>query len=60
MAVYRAEATGVGETIDVSIQESVAMGLENAAQLFDLQGAIRRREAGVRQRAGSGLYPCQD
>jgi benzylsuccinate CoA-transferase BbsE subunit len=60
LAVYRAEATAVGETIDVSIQESVAMGLENAAQLYDLQRTIRRREAGVRQRAGSGLYPCQD
>lgn len=60
MAVYRAEATGIGETIDVSIQESVAMGLENAAQLFELQGEVRRREAGAPQRAGSGLYPCQD
>jgi len=60
MAVYRAEATGIGETIDVSIQESVAMGLENAAQVFDLQGIVRRREAGTTQRAGSGLYPCRD
>ena len=60
MAIYRAELTGEGETIDVSIQESVVMGLENAAQSYDLQGLVRRRDAGVTRRAGSGLYPCRD
>jgi benzylsuccinate CoA-transferase BbsE subunit len=60
MAVYRAEPTGEGEYIDVSIQESVAMGLENAAQTYDLTGVVRKRSAGMVRRAGEGLYPCKD
>jgi benzylsuccinate CoA-transferase BbsE subunit len=60
LAVYRAEATGEGNYIDVSIQESVAMGLENAAQTYDLTGIVRKRNAGLGRRAGEGLYPCRD
>lgn len=60
MAILRAEASGDGEYIDVSIQEAVSMGLENAAQAYTLEGTVRRRQAGPPLRAGSGLYPCKD
>jgi benzylsuccinate CoA-transferase BbsE subunit len=46
--------------IDVSIQECVALGLENAAQFYDLEGTIRRREAGRQKLAGMGIFPCAD
>jgi benzylsuccinate CoA-transferase BbsE subunit len=60
IAFYHAEATGEGQFVDVSMQESVAMGLENAAQFYDLQGVIRKRVGGGQQEAGWGMYPCQD
>lgn len=58
-AVLRAERTGEGERIDVSIQESVVMALENAAQTYQLEGNIRNRATAAR-RAGSGIFPCKD
>ena len=60
LALTAAEATGVGEHVDVSIQESVTMGLENAAQFFDMEGTIRRRSGGGQWRTGSGTFPCRD
>lgn len=59
-AVLRAEATGEGEHVDVSMQECVALGLENAAQFYDLEGVVRRRQAGTQPRAGNGLFECAD
>lgn len=58
-AVLRAERTGRGELIDVSIQESIVMALENAAQTYQLEGKVRNRTASAR-RAGSGIFPCRD
>lgn len=58
-AVLRAERTGRGELIDLSIQESVVMALENAAQTYQLEGVTRCRTAGAR-RAGTGIFPCKD
>jgi len=58
-AVLRAERTGTGELIDVSIQEAIVMGLENAAQTYQLEGKVRNRTAGAR-RAGTGVFPCKD
>lgn len=59
-AVSSAESTGIGEHIDVSVQEAVALGLENAIQFYDLEGAVRRRAGGDQSRAGSGVFPCKD
>jgi benzylsuccinate CoA-transferase BbsE subunit len=46
--------------IDVSIQECVALALENAVQFYDLENAIRKREAGRQKLAGMGIFPCAD
>ncbi len=37
-AVLAAESSGKGELIDLSIQESIVMALENAAQTYQLEG----------------------
>ncbi|WP_169805590.1 CaiB/BaiF CoA transferase family protein [Novosphingobium rosa] len=58
-AVLRAEATGQGEIIDVSIQEAIVMALENAAQTYQLEGKVRKRSASS-ARAGTGIFPCSD
>ncbi len=59
-ALLVAEETGTGESIDVSMQECVVMGLENAAQFYDLEGTVRKRYAGEQRQAGSGVYHCRD
>ncbi|HEX7819793.1 MAG TPA: CoA transferase [Sphingobium sp.] len=58
-AILHAEKTGVGEWVDVSIQEAIVMALENAAQTYQLEGNVRNRTAQSR-RAGSGIFPCKD
>ena len=58
IALYHAEATGQGQFVDVSIQESVSTALENAVQYYDLEGIIRRSLIGAE--AGYGTYPCRD
>lgn len=60
VAVMNAETTGRGEYIDVSMQECVAMGLENAAQFYDLEGVVRKRTGSRFARAGLGAFPCRD
>lgn len=57
-AVISAERTGRGEYIDVSMHEAVVMGLENAAQFYDLEGVVRPRAAGFRTLGGQ--LPCKD
>jgi crotonobetainyl-CoA:carnitine CoA-transferase CaiB-like acyl-CoA transferase len=59
-ALLAAEETGRGDHIDVSAQECMVMGLENAAQFVDLEGFVRRRHGGEQPRAGSGAFPCRD
>ena len=60
IALTHAELRGEGQHVDVSVQEAVAMGLENAAQYFDLEGHIRRRYGGRQREAGFGVFPCAD
>lgn len=60
LAVTAAETTGHGQHVDVSVQESVVMGLENAAQFQDLEGQVRRRTGGRQWRAGAGVFSCAD
>jgi benzylsuccinate CoA-transferase BbsE subunit len=59
-ALYAAEATGGGDHIDVSMQECMVLGLENAAQTYDLEGTIRKRYGGQQRQAAIGAYPCKD
>jgi benzylsuccinate CoA-transferase BbsE subunit len=59
-AVYDAEVSLRGQHVDVSTQECVVMGLENAVQFFDLEGTIRKRNAGQQRQAGTGVFDCAD
>lgn len=59
-ALLLADLTGVGEHVDVSMQECMVMGLENAAQFVDLESIVRRRDGGEQPRAGSGVFACKD
>lgn len=49
-----------GRHIDVSIQECVVLGMENAVQFFDLEGTVRKRNAGHQRQAGTGVFACSD
>lgn len=46
--------------VDVSVQETVVLALENAAQFYDLEGRIRARHGGTELQVGRGVYPCAD
>ena len=59
-ALTHAELQGQGQHVDVSVQEAVVMGLENAAQFYDLEHHIRRRFGGTQRQAGFGVFPCAD
>lgn len=61
VALYTRDFTGVGQTVEVSIQESVMPAMEVAMQFFDLRKEIRTRQG--REKAtvpGIGLYRCKD
>lgn len=60
LAVMAAENDGRGQHVDVSIQEAVAMALENTAQFFDLEKRVRRRSGLSQRYTGAGLFPCRD
>ena len=61
VAIWHAESSeGAGQHIDVSIQESVAMALENSAQFVNLEETIRRRNGGEQRQAGTGVFACRD
>jgi len=59
-AIYDAEASGTGQHVDVSMQECVVMGMENAVQFYDLEETIRKRNAGTQRLAGTGVFECAD
>lgn len=60
LALTHAELTGQGQHVDVSMMEAVVMGLENAPQLYDLEGVVRHRNGGVQRLAGTGVFACAD
>lgn len=49
-----------GEHLDVSVQECVAMALENSAQFYELERKIKQRSGGDQRQAGMGVFPCKD
>src|SRR5690606_34440942 len=59
-ALYAAAARGVGQHVDVSAQECVALALENSVQMYELEGTVRRRFGGEQRQAGTGVFPTQD
>lgn len=60
LALHARDRDGIGQFIDVSMQEVVALGTETAPQFFDIKGTIRRRLAQPQRQAGIGYYPCAD
>jgi benzylsuccinate CoA-transferase BbsE subunit len=54
------QKSGRGQHLDVSVQESVAMALENSAQFFELEGKVRQRNGGEQRQAGTGVFACRD
>jgi len=44
MALYHQRATGQGQHVDVSIQESIASGLRDVVNNYTYTGAVRRRQ----------------
>jgi benzylsuccinate CoA-transferase BbsE subunit len=58
-AFYHAMMTGVGQRVDVSIQECVTHTLENAIQWYTAEGHVREREPADAE-VGTGVYPCRD
>lgn len=59
-AVLSRDVSGYGQHVDVSVQESVVMALENSAQFFDLEGTVRTRHGGAQVQAARGVYACKD
>ncbi len=63
MAVWEVEGQAGarrGQHIDLSVQESVAMALENAVQFVELENTVRKRNGGEQRQAGTGVFPCSD
>lgn len=61
IALWETETkSGKGQQIDVSMQECVAMALENAAQFVDLENTVRKRNGGQQRQAGTGVFKCAD
>lgn len=59
-ALLSRDQSGHGQHVDVSIQESVTMALENCAQFYDFEGKVRTRHGGRQVQAGRGCYRCKD
>ena len=63
-AVLHADATGEGQFVDVSAQESLSMSQETAMQTWDLQKRNRRRTGQLGmlpvQLPATGIYQAQD
>ncbi|HEX2548120.1 MAG TPA: CoA transferase [Ramlibacter sp.] len=63
MAIWEVEGqegAREGQHVDVSVQESVAMALENAVQFVELENTVRKRNGGEQRQAGTGVFTCSD
>lgn len=60
IALWHCETSGTGHVIDVSAQEAIAHSLQNANQVYDLEGRISSRGGeGVRD-ATENAFLCKD
>ena len=59
LAHLHAVQTGVGQHVDVSVQECIAHTLESAIQVYAVEGVVRGRQPG-RVEAGVGMSPTVD
>ncbi len=61
IALYARELNGEGQQVDVSLQESILMALENTLGHFDMREEIRTRMGREDPVVpGIGVYPCKD
>ena len=64
VAVLHAEATGVGQQVDVSAQDAASMSMETAMMTWDLQKRNRTRTGALGmlpvQLPGAGVYEASD
>ncbi len=59
IALYHRERTGVGQQVDVSLQESCAAAFQPGIIYWDLRREVRRRGDEV-HRPGQGIHRCRD
>jgi benzylsuccinate CoA-transferase BbsE subunit len=60
IALWHSEDTGASHVLDVSAQEAIAHSLQNAVQVYDLEGRVMSRGGeGVRD-ATESAFPCKD
>ncbi|PTM43425.1 CoA transferase [Bosea sp. 124] len=60
IALWHTEGQGVGHMLDVSAQEAIAHSLQNANQVYDLEGRVSSRGGeGVRD-ATESAFVCKD
>jgi benzylsuccinate CoA-transferase BbsE subunit len=59
-ALYDAERSGQGHLIDVSGQECIAHSLQNALQVYDLEGIVSSRGGEGARDAAEDLLACKD
>lgn len=60
MALLDAESGARGQHVDVSVQECIVLGLENAVHFHALEGVTRKRYGSEQREAGSGVFSCKD
>jgi benzylsuccinate CoA-transferase BbsE subunit len=59
-ALWHVEAAHVSHVLDVSTQECIAHSLQNAIQVYDLEGRIARRGGEGTRDATEGAFVCKD
>ncbi len=60
MCLRDAERRGRGHLVDVSAQEGIAHSLQNAIQVWDLEGRISTRGGEGTRDATEDVFPCKD
>jgi benzylsuccinate CoA-transferase BbsE subunit len=60
MCLVDAESGGTGHVVDVSAQECIAHSLQNAVQVFDLEGRVSTRGGEGTRDATESAFACQD
>lgn len=60
IALFDAETKGAGHFIDVSVQECIAHSLQNAIQVWDLEGRVSIRGGEGTRDASEDIFPCRD
>lgn len=59
-AFFDAEKNNKGHFIEVSAQECIAHSLQNALQVYDLEGRISSRKGEGTRDATEDIFPCKD